>query len=194
MPPSGHVAGRYAFNDLNANVGKAPAGVNRGQITGFFSGVERSLSDKGDRDIVYQAQINPIRSDSEVGNAIWGNKTLQIVGDFTDVNIRRLFIYLRKTQEAGLLDIVFEDVGPVTFGIIKQRLDTFLEGLFLNNVIGSGVADKSQAFKVICDLTNNPEPIQDAKMIIADEYIKPNLAAEVILLRIQRIFDASQIS
>lgn len=192
IPPCGHIAGRYAFNDLTANVGKAPAGVNRGQITGFISGLERSLS-KTERDIVYQAQVNPIRSDSEVGIAIWGNKTLQIVGDYTDVNIRRLFIYLRKTQELGLIDIVFEDVGPTTFGIITTRLDTFLEGLFLTNVIGSGVASKSQAYKVVCDGSNNPPAIQQQKIIIVDEFIKPNLAAEVIWLRLQRVFDASQL-
>lgn len=192
IPPSGHVAGRYAFTDSTTNVGKAPAGVTRGALPGFISGLERSLS-KTERDIVYQAQVNPIRSDSEVGIAIWGNKTLQIVGDFTDVNIRRLFIFLRKTQELGLLDIVFEDVGPTTFGIIKTRLDTFLEGLFLTNVIGSGVLSKDQAFKVVCDNSNNPPAIQQKKIIIVDEFIKPNLAAEVIWLRLQRVFDASQI-
>lgn len=192
IPPCGHIAGRYAFNDLTANVGKAPAGITRGQITGFISGLERSLS-KTERDIVYQAQVNPIRSDSEVGLAIWGNKTLQIVGDYTDVNIRRLFIFLRKTQELGLLDIVFEDVGPTTFGIITTRLDTFLEGLFLTNVIGSGVQSKSQAYKVVCDASNNPPAIQQKKIIIVDEFIKPNLAAEVIWLRLQRVFDASQV-
>jgi len=190
IPPSGHVAGRFAFTDLRANVGKAPAGSFRGQLQ-FLSGLERTLS-KTERDIVYQAQINPIRSDSDVGTAIWGNKTLAINGDFTDINVRRLFIFLRKTQETGLLDIVFEDVGDTTFGLIKTRLETFLEGLWLNNVIGSGVKDKSKAFKVVCDASNNPESVQVTKRIVIDEYIKPNLAAEVIHLRLQRVFDASQ--
>jgi hypothetical protein len=191
MPPSGHVAGRYAYTDLNANVGKAPAGVNRGQITGFISGLERSLS-KPERDLVYPAKINPIRSDSQVGIAIWGNATLQLVGDFTDVNIRRVFIFLEKTQQVGLLDQVFEDVGPVTWGVIKTRCDTFLEGLYLTNVIGSGVASKDQAYKVVCDASNNPPAIQARKIIIVDEFIKPNLAAEVIWVRLQSVADASQ--
>lgn len=190
IPPVGHVAGRFAYTDLNSNVGKAPAGTSRGQLN-YILGLERSIS-KTERDIVYQAQINPIRSDADVGTAIWGNKTLQVVGDFTDVNIRRLFIYLRKTQEVGLLDIVFEDIGDTTFGIIKARLESFLEGLYLNNVIGSGVTNKAQAFKVVCDQSNNPAPIQQSKRIVIDEYIKPNLAAEVIHLRLQRVFDASQ--
>lgn len=191
MPPCGHVAGRYAYNDAVASVGKAPAGVNRGQLQ-WITGIERVLS-KGDRDIVYQAQINPIRSDAEVGNAIWGNKTCALSSsDFDDVNIRRLFIYLRLTQTAGLLDMVFEDVGPTTWGIITARLDSFLEQLFINGVIGSGVTDKSQAYNVICNASNNPPAVQMAKMIIVDEYIKPNLAAEIILLRLQRVFDASQ--
>jgi hypothetical protein len=191
IPPCGHVAGRFAFNDSRENVGKAPAGTYRGQLS-FISSLERDVS-KGDMDTVYQAQINPIRSDEEVGTAIWGNKTLQIVGDFTDVNVRRTFIFLEKSQVAGLLDIVFENIGPVTFGLIKARLDAFLENQFLSGVIGSGVPDKNQAFKIICDLTNNPESVQVSKRIVIDEFIKPDIAAEYIHLRIQRVFDASQV-
>lgn len=192
IPPCGHVAGRFAYTDATENVGKAPAGNRRGQLSGFFSGLERTLS-KAERDIVYQAQINPIRSDANVGTAIYGNKTLQIVGDFTEVNVRRLFIFLRNVQYVGLLDLLFEDIGPVTFSLIRTRLELFLEGLYLNNVIGSGVLDKAQAFKVICDETNNPEAIQVAKRIVVDEFIKPNLAAEFIHLRLQRVFDATQV-
>jgi len=190
MPPCGHVAGRYAFTDLSENVGKAPAGTRRGKLN-FISGVERVLG-KGDRNIVFQAQINPIRSDRNVGTAIWGNSTLQVIGDYTDVNIRRLFINLRKEQEVGLLDIVFEDVGPSTFGLIKGRLDYYLEQKFIDGIIGSGIKDKKQAFKVVVDESNNPQAIQITKRIIIDEFIKPNLAAEIIHLRLQRTFDASQ--
>lgn len=192
MPPHGHVAGRYAFTDNSENVGKAPAGVNRGQLS-FISGLEREVT-QNDRDTVYQAQINPIRSDATVGTAIWGNKTLQVVGDYTDVNVRRSFIFLEKAQQAGLIDILFENIGPVTFALIKARLDAFLENQFLLGVIGSGVPDKSQAFKVICDLTNNTQSTQQAKIIVVDEFIKPNIAAEFIYLRIQKTFDATSVT
>jgi hypothetical protein len=191
IPPCGHVAGRLAYTDSKENVGKAAAGVIRGQLS-FFTSLERTVS-KAERDLVYPAQINPLRSDDQVGNAIWGNKTLQVVGDFTDVNVRRLFIFLEKAQTAGLIDIVFEDVGPVTFGLITARLDAFLENQFLGQVIGSGVPDKAQAYKIICDLTNNPAPVQQAKRIVIDEFVKPNIAAEFIHLRLQRVFDATQV-
>jgi hypothetical protein len=190
VPPCGHVAGRYAFTDLNENVGKAPAGVNRGQLS-FINGLERVLS-KSDRDLLYPAQVNPIVSDPTIGVAIWGNRTLQAIGDFTDVNIRRTFILLKKEQELGLIDIVFENIGAATFGLIKARLESYLDIKFIGGVIGSGVANKSQAFKVVVDETNNPQPIQEAKRIVIDEFIKPNLAAEFIHLRLQRVFDASQ--
>lgn len=192
VPLMGHVAGRYAFTDQTENVGKAPAGVTRGQLS-FISSLEKQVT-KNDIGLVYQAQINAIRSDADVGTAIWGNKTLQVVGDFTDVNVRRTFIFLEKAQQSGLVDILFENIGPVTFSLIKARLDAFLENQFLLGVIGSGVPDKSQAFKVICDLTNNPPSLQQQKIIQVDEFIKPNIAAEFILLRIQKTFDATQIS
>lgn len=191
IPPCGHMAGRMAYTDNNENVGKAPAGVIRGQLS-FISGLERTLS-KGDRDIVYQAQINPIRQDASVGTAIWGNKTMQVVGDFVEVNVRRTFIFLEKAQYVGLLDILFENVGPVTFALVKSRLDGFLETLWLGGVIGSGIPTKAQAFNVICDDTNNTPAIQAQHRIVVDEFVKPNISAEFIHLKIQRVFDATNV-
>lgn len=191
IPPCGHVAGRMAYTDQNENVGKAPAGMIRGQLN-FLTGVERVLS-KTEMGLLYQAQINPIRSDANVGTAIFGNKTLQVAGDFTEVNVRRLFVFLEKSQYAGLLDILFENIGPVTFGIVKTRLDSFLENLYLSGVIGSGAATKEQAFKVICDDTNNTAATQTQKKIVIDQFVKPNMAAEFIHLRLQRVFDATEV-
>lgn len=191
IPNLGHIGGRIAYTDINENVGKAPAGVIRGQLQ-YIVGVERILS-KTERDTLYTAQINMIRSDASVGTAIWGNKTLQIVGDFTDVNIRRTFINLEKEQYQALLDIVFENIGPATFSLIQTRLSLYLEDKFLRGIIGSGVLSKAQAFKVVCDETNNPEAVQLQKRIVIDEFIKPDIAAEFIHLKLQRVFDASQV-
>lgn len=191
MPPIGHAAGRMAFTDISENVGKAPAGITRGQLS-YIIGVERVLS-KNERDLLYPAQINMIRSDASVGTALWGNKTLQIVGDYTDINIRRTFISLEKEQYTALLAYNFENVGPAEFAVIQVALSLYLENKFLQGVIGSGVPTSSQAYKVVCDETNNTQATQLQKIIIIDEYIKPNLAAEFIWLRLQRVFDASQV-
>lgn len=191
IPPCGHVAGRYAFTDRTENVGKAPAGTNRGQLQ-WLTGIERVLS-KGDQDVLYPAQVNYIRSDADVGTAIFGNKTLQPVGDFTDVNVRRLFINLAKEQYSGLLDITFENVGPALWTLIKSRLDDYLNNKFIDGVIGSGVAEADKAFKVVVDESNNPPSIQQAKRVEIDEFVKPNIAAEFIHLKLQKVFDASQV-
>ena len=191
VPAVAHFAGRCAYTDINGNVGLAPAGITRGQMQGII-GVERTLS-KNERDILYPAQINPIRSDANVGTAFWGNKTLQIVGDFTDVNIRRTFINLEKEQYQVLLNYNFENIGPATFNVIATTLSLYLEQKYLLGVIGSGVSDMSKAFKVICDETNNTTATQASKIIIIDEFIKPDVAAEYIWLRLQRVNDASQV-
>lgn len=191
IPIFGHVAGRYAFTDRTENVGKAPAGVVRGQLQ-WLTGIERVLS-KGDQDLLYPAQVNYVRSDANVGTAIYGNKTLQVVGDFTDVNVRRLFISLAKEQYAGLLDLNFENVGPALWTLIKSRLDDYLNNKFIDGVIGSGVAEADKAFKVVVDESNNPPSIQQAKRVEIDEFVKPNIAAEFIHLKLQKVFDASQV-
>jgi phage tail sheath protein FI len=192
IPAHGHIAGRYAYTDQTENVGKSPSGVNRGQLS-FISSLERLVT-QNDRDTVYPAQINPLRSDAAVGTAIWGDKTLQVVGDYTSVNVRRSFTFLELAQQAGLVDILFENIGPVTFSLIKARLDAFLENQYILGVIGSGVPKKEQAFLVVCDGTNNPQSLQEQQIIQVNEYIKPNISAQWILLLIQKTFDATQIS
>ena len=62
IPPSGLVAAQYAYNDQVSDVFYAPAGRTRGTLNTALA-TEKLLS-QGDRDLLYQNQINPIHTEA----------------------------------------------------------------------------------------------------------------------------------
>ena len=76
VPPSTVVLGGiYAFNDRVAHPWFAPAGLNRGGITTAIQ-AERKLT-QGNRDDLYDSNINPIATFPGQGVTVFGQKTLQ---------------------------------------------------------------------------------------------------------------------
>ena len=70
VPASTMIPGIYAFNDNVAAPWFAPAGINRGVIT-VATQVERVLT-QGNRDTLYESNINPIATFSSSGIVIFG--------------------------------------------------------------------------------------------------------------------------
>lgn len=115
-PPSGWIAGVYAYNDSVAYPWDAPAGLTRGRLTQPI-GIEYSAS-RADRDQL-QGQgniINPIINITNTGLVVWGQKTtLRQQNDLNRVNVVRLVNYLRSTLANVSLQLVFENNNLVTW-------------------------------------------------------------------------------
>jgi hypothetical protein len=91
VPASTLIPGVYAFNDNAAAPWFAPAGINRGILTTAVQ-AERVLT-QGNRDTLYQANINPIATYPNTGVVVFGQKTLQKKKSSLDrINVRRLLI------------------------------------------------------------------------------------------------------
>lgn len=181
ISPVGHIAGVYARTDNTRNVGKAPAGTVDGAIAGSLS-LEFDPT-KAMQDAVYPANINPLINTALTGRVVWGVRTLQLVGDFDLVNVRRLFMFLEKSLYNASQDLVFETIGDELFARTKLRFDGFLSGLTQEGYFGS--RDPAQAFRVTCDRTNNPNA-EATKKLIADILVAPQVPAEFVLLRFER--------
>ena len=178
----GHVAGIYARTDSTRNVGKAPAGTEDGQLQ-YVNALERVVS-PGMMDAIYPSNINPLFAGPLIGKAVWGVRTLQLVGDFNLVNVRRLFIFLEKSIYNSTQDLVFETIGEELFSRTKLRIDAFLGGLAQENYFASVVPE--EAFRVTCDSTNNTPQTIAARKLIVDILVAPGTPAEFVLLRFER--------
>jgi hypothetical protein len=172
-PPSVVLPEVYQYND---NVGAewfAPAGLNRGGIPGA-TGVKSRLS-QNDRDILYEANVNPIAQFPGQGICVWGQKTLQRRASALDrVNVRRLLITLKKFIASSARFLVFEQNTEAT----RQR--------FLNivNPYLAGVQQRSglTSFRVVMDETNNTPDIIDRNILAGAIYLQPTRTAEFIKL------------
>lgn len=184
MPPGGHIVGVYARTDSNKSVGKAPAGVTDGHLN-FATGLENAM-DFPDIDILHANQINALMDRPETGGVVvWGARTMERPeGDFKYVHARRLFEFLDLSIFNSTHGFVFESVGPALWSRMRLSAEGFLKQLFDNGVFKG--TTPSQAYRVICDSSNNSQSVQDAGAAICDIYVALNKPGEFIHFRIQQ--------
>src|SRR6185437_272268 len=96
IPLNGAVAGLAARTDTVAEPWFSPAGFNRGQIANV---VKLAFNpNPAERDELYKAGVNPVVRFPGQGTVLYGDKTLSSrTSAFDRINVRRLFIYVRKT-------------------------------------------------------------------------------------------------
>lgn len=178
IPPSGYVASQLAYNDYIAEPWYAAAGTNRGilnvlGLTDVFT--------SGERDTLYQAQINPIQTWRARGNVVWGNKTQQVRASALDrVNVRRSLIIIEKAISIGLIDFVFEPNNETTRLKIVSMVEEYLDTLSAKGAFQT--EDGTKGYLVVCDTTNNTPATIDANELHIDIYVKPVRSAEYIRL------------
>lgn len=173
IPASGYMAGIYAYNDIQTDAWFAPAGLNRGTL----SGVRRLAwtPTKGQRDILYLAGINPIVSFAGKGKVVWGQKTmLDESSAFNRVNVRRLFVTIEKVISESTKSFVFQPNDKAT----RRRLTAMISPYLADVKSRRGIYD----FLVVCDQRNNTPERIDRNELWVDIYIKPTRAAEFIVL------------
>ena len=173
VPPSVVIPGIYAFNDKVAHPWFAPAGLNRGGIDTAVQ-AERKLT-QGNRDTLYDANVNPIATFPGQGVCVWGQKTLQKKSSALDrVNVRRLLIAVKKFIASSSRFLVFEQNNPQTRKKFLNIVNPYLEQVQAN----SGLS----AFKVVMDETNNTPDVVDRNILYGQLFLQPTRTAEFVVL------------
>ena len=185
VPPSGHMAGVFARTDQEANVGTAPAGVNRGRLN-FCQGLAYDTS-KGERDILNPANINVLVDTPQTGRAVWGARSLSLDSAWRYLQVRRLFQFVQKSVYVSTHWAVFENNNPLLWARIRLSLNGFLLNLHNDGYFAGGTPD--QSYRVICDASNNPQSAIDAGLVTCDVYLAANKPGEFIRFRFQQIIN-----
>ena len=173
VPASTMMGGVYAFNDSVSEPWFAPAGINRGGLTNVIR-PERKLS-QGNRDTLYEANINPIASFPGTGTVVYGQKTLQKQASALDrVNVRRLLIALKSYIGQVAQTLVFEQNTAATRNNFLAAVNPYLETVQQRQGL--------YAFKVVMDDSNNTPDVIDRNQLIGAIYLQPTKTAEFIIL------------
>ncbi|HEX2692063.1 MAG TPA: phage tail sheath C-terminal domain-containing protein [Kofleriaceae bacterium] len=172
LPPSGYLAGAYARQDLEG-VHHAPANLP-------IEGVEDiSLRVTEDHIGILNADsVNTFRI--QRGVRPWGTRTASSDPAWRYIPIRRLFIMLRRSIEAGFTWITFEPNNHKTWDIVQTRVSEFLAGLYQRGMLAGG--NLEEAFFVKCDAETNPAEQVDSGLLICDIGVAPVHPAEFIMI------------
>ena len=173
VPPSITIAGAYTFNDKVAHPWFAPAGLNRGGLDSVIQ-AERKLT-HGNRDTLYDSNVNPIATFPAQGVVVWGQKTLQKKPSALDrVNVRRLLIKVKKFIASSSRFLVFEQNTAQTRARFLNIVNPYLEQVQSQSGLN--------AFRVVMDDTNNTPDVVDRNILYGQIFVQPTRTAEFIVL------------
>jgi len=177
IPPSGHMVGIYNRSDAERGVHKAPANE---VVLGALN-LELKLS-KGEQDILNPVGVNCIRTFPGRGIRIWGGRTLSSDGAWRYINVRRLFIMVEASMDAGLQWVVFEPNDSTLWARVRRDVTSFLRVVWRSGALFGDTPE--QAFYVKCDEELNPQEIRDLGQLIIEVGLAPVKPAEFVIFRI----------
>ena len=172
-PASTYIPAVYAFTDASADPWFAPAGLVRGAL-GSVVRAERKLT-SGNRDTLYEANVNPIATFPGSGVVVFGQKTLQKRASALDrVNVRRLLIALKSYIVQVSDNLVFEQNTNSTRNNFLAQVNPYLESVQQRQGL--------YAFKVVMDASNNTPDVIDRNELVGQIYLQPTKTAEFVIL------------
>ena len=179
VPPSGHMVGIYNRTDADRGVHKAPANeVVLGAIN-----LELNLS-RGEQDTLNPIGVNCIRAFPGRGIRAWGGRTLSSNGSWRYINVRRLFIMVEASMDAGLQWVVFEPNDSTLWAKVRRDVSAFLRNVWRGGALFGTTPD--QAFYVKCDEELNPNDVRDLGQLIIEVGMAPVKPAEFVIFRISQ--------
>ena len=173
VPLSGFAAAICARTDRTSQLWFAPAGLTRGKLNVLAI---RYVYNQNARDALDEAQINMLRFFPKgQGIALWAQNTLQtMTSALSNLNVRRLLIYLEKEIAHSSLYSVFETNDLVLRARLETLVTTFLTPIKNNRCLYD--------FAVICNETNNTSATIASGNLILDVYLDPVIPAKRIHL------------
>ena len=173
VPPSVLLPAVYASNDRLAAEWFAPAGLNRGGITGAVSVLNRLTH--SERDTLYENKVNPIAAFPGQGIVAFGQKTLQDKASALDrINVRRLLITMKKFIASTSRYLVFEQNTSTTRTRFLNTVNPYLEAIQQRQGL--------YAFKVVMDESNNTPDVIDRNVLAGQVFLQPAKTAEFIVI------------
>jgi len=171
VPPSVLLPGVFANNDRVAAEWFAPAGLNRGGLTGAVSVLNRLT--QTEKDDLYEGKVNPIVQFPGQGIVVFGQKTLQDKASALDrINVRRLLLTVRKYIASTSRYLVFEQNTSTTRNAFLNIVNPYLSSIQQNQGL--------YAFRVVMDDTNNTPDVIDRNIMKGAIFLQPTKTAEFI--------------
>ena len=158
------IAGCLARTDRVSYPWFSPAGTRRGQILNVVSLTQNITETQQDN--LYDNKVNPVATFVGEGTILFGDKTFAAAtSSLNSINISRLVIYLKRTLTPLARGILFEQNDALTRNRFSNAADSILRDIQSQRGVN--------AYKIICDESNNTAAVIAAKEFVADILIQP---------------------
>ncbi|AKE44721.1 tail sheath [Sinorhizobium phage phiM9] len=175
VPSTGTDAGMYAKTHNEINMWNVPAGYNRG----YYRRANKVswLPKEEERDVLVPNRVNVVVREKGIGNLLLSQRTMLAKNSvFADMNVRFLFVHVKKLAIEALKFVINEINDEVTRAQVRNALNPMLALIQANR----GLYDK----KVKCDNENNTKEVIQQKILKVDMYLKPALLIDGVDLRL----------
>jgi Bacteriophage tail sheath protein len=173
VPPCGHVAGVYSRRAVH----QAPANE---PLEGVLD-LEVNLN-AAQQGPLNEAGVNCLRAFPGRGVVVWGARTLSRDPAWRYVNVRRLFLAVRRWAERHLAPATFEPNDPQLWARLDRELTGYLLGLFRDGALAGRTPQEAFYFK--CDAQTNPPEVRDAGQVAAEVGLAASAPCEFIVVRV----------
>jgi len=177
LPPSGFMAGLYAYTDISRGVHKAPANEVVQEALGLDVYVNTAQ-----QKILNPLGINCIRAFPSRGIRAWGARTLSADPQWQYVNVRRYFLYLEHSIAESTSWVVFEPNGQALWSAVATTISDFLYNEWFNGRLFG--ATPAEAYFVRCDRTTMTEADLENGRLVCVIGVAPLEPAEFVIFRI----------
>ena len=182
-PPSGAMAGVYAYTDSNVGVWKAPANVGVNSIIGPVEKINDATQEGLNVDPTSGKSINAIRSFTGKGTLVWGARTLAgNDNNWRYISVRRLFIMVEESVQKSISWAVFEPNVATTWVKVKASIENYLTNLWREGALAGNKTNEAFFVNVGLGITMTEDDILNGKMTVVVG-MAPVRPAEFILLK-----------
>lgn len=202
--PQGHLAYYFPYwvdtlgNNVPASASVCGVAVRRYREQGFreppagisypVRGVQRPTFNVTYelQEVLNAANVNCLRQLPGKGNVVYGARTVSSNQQYRYVTTRVIMNVLGHTLRTAFDDVIFSSVDGlgILFGRIKQTAAGICERLRLAGALFGATPD--DAYRCICDNTNNLPIDLDNGRVTLDVLVKPSPLMEVLLVRLYR--------
>ncbi len=183
VPPSGAIAGVYAFVDRNRGVWKAPANVSLSAVSQPLEQIDHFEQEDLNVDVNGGKSINAVRTFTGRGILVWGARTLAgNDNEWRYVPVRRFFNMVEESVKKSTSWAVFEPNSAPLWTRVKSMIDNFLVQQWRDGALAGATPDEAFFVKVGLGETMTAQDILEGRMNveIGMAVVRP---AEFIILK-----------
>lgn len=184
--PVGAVAGIFAKAETDIGIHKAPANYRLAEVVGWDTTTFGTMNE-GQREFLNEKQFNVIALLPEQGIKVYGARVLKSYGRITSIHEQRVLNAVYYRLKRSLQEFVFQPANQQLFRELRSVCAQYLRELYRSGALFSPTANEEDAFRVICDETNNPPEMLQQHKISVDVWIHIVGMAEQILLNINSV-------